>query len=194
MIFAGCDVDIDSLKSSASASATTASEASDNTTDYFKKQSVDMGELALKESDLLVAIGARSFDVLTDSASLKKAIDSPVISDDTGSTSSDASGRYAYKNGFSFNETTLGGSAVWYFADITGSCDYSVGRGIKLGSAYADVVKAYGEPYWKETDEEGYAVTYCVSAAEGDYDSPCVIFNFGSDDKVSEIQVCYPVG
>lgn len=186
VLTAGCGTPPeDSEEYSAMMSEATLSEATEEIVDYTVGKKHDMGELALRDSDLGVKIDGKWFGVLGSMDDVLNAVDAQEKSGEGEDESV-----HTFSNGFSVYGTEVGNSENWYFAVIRDGCNYETGRGIRLGMTKGDVEAAYGKAYWIDRTDEGETLTYCVSATEKDYDSPCIIFDM-KDDRVREIQVCY---
>lgn len=186
VLTAGCGTPPeDSEEYSAMMSEATLSEATEEIVDYTVGKKHDMGELALRDSDLGVKIDGKWFGVLGSMDDVLNAVDAQEKSEEGEDESV-----HTFSNGFSVYGTEVGNSENWYFAVIRDGCNYETGRGIRLGMTKGDVEAAYGKAYWIDRTDEGETLTYCLSATEKDYDSPCIIFDM-KDDRVREIQVCY---
>lgn len=90
-------------------------------------------------------------------------------------------------DGMSIYTNPLGDSDVWMEAYITGG-DFTTTRGIGIGASFDEVVAAYGDGYY--ADSEDY-ITYSISGDPDDYASPCIMFTF-DDGIVDCIDIYYP--
>jgi hypothetical protein len=80
-----------------------------------------------------------------------------------------------------------GDKDIWYIIDLKDGT-YSTSRGIHVGSTKDELIAAYGEKFYWESD---YQMTYSISGVQGDLTSPCIIFDL-ADDVVTKIEIYYP--
>jgi hypothetical protein len=76
---------------------------------------------------------------------------------------------------------------LWYIIEFR-DATLSTARGIHVGSTLKDIVAAYGDKYYKESD---YQIAYSVSGVKGDLASPCIIFDL-KNDVVEKVSIYYP--
>jgi hypothetical protein len=81
----------------------------------------------------------------------------------------------------------VGEQDVWFEMQLTSNA-YATSRGIRVGDTLETLRNAYGSRcYW-----EGETIlTYSVSGMEGDYLSPCIMFEI-VDDVIASIDIYYP--
>ena len=91
-------------------------------------------------------------------------------------------------DGMSVFTNPLGALDVWYEVCITGE-GYTTVRGIGVGSSRNEIIAAYGQNYYMEGEN---VMTFSVSGIEGDYESPCVMFELTEDGLVSCIDIYFP--
>lgn len=89
--------------------------------------------------------------------------------------------------GMSIYTNPLGDMDVWMEAYITAG-DWTTTRGIGIGATKDDVIAAYGDGFYSDTDD---MMTYSISGDPTDYASPCIIFTL-EDDAVVCIDIYYP--
>lgn len=80
-----------------------------------------------------------------------------------------------------------GGQDIWYLASLT-SDHYQTARGIRIGNSQEELIAAYGDNYYWESD---YEMVYSISGIQGDLASPCIIFRLDGE-VVSAIDIYYP--
>ena len=90
-------------------------------------------------------------------------------------------------DGMSVYTNPLGEKDVWMEAYITGG-DWTTPHGIGIGSTRDDILAAYGDGFYSDSDE---MMTYSVSGDPDDYSSPCIMFTL-EDDIVTCIDIYYP--
>jgi hypothetical protein len=93
---------------------------------------------------------------------------------------------YVYEGLTAFTNPA-GGQDIWFEMQLTNNT-YSTSRGIRVGDTLDLLKEAYGDRcYW-----EGETIlTYSVSGIEGDYISPCIMFEI-VDDVIASIDIYYP--
>jgi hypothetical protein len=89
--------------------------------------------------------------------------------------------------GLTFFTNPVGEQDIWFEAQLTSNA-YATSRGIRVGDTLDMLKEAYGSRcYW-----EGETIlTYSVSGIEGDYLSPCIMFEI-VDDVIASIDIYYP--
>lgn len=140
------------------------------------------------EEDIGITIDGEWFPIWQDAAGLLKALGNdyelyaaPSCVFDEGDDKEFAyDGCYVYTN-------PNGSRDIWYSIFLENDT-YSTARGISVGSALDDVIKAYGENYYWEGDT---VLTYSVSGIEGDISSPCIQFTL-AEEVVTAIEIYYP--
>lgn len=80
-----------------------------------------------------------------------------------------------------------GDQDIWYLMALKDGT-YATARGIHVGSTKDELIAAYGEKYYWESD---YQMVYSISGVKGDLASPCIIFDL-QDDVVTKIEIYYP--
>ncbi len=93
---------------------------------------------------------------------------------------------FAY-TGLSVFTNPVGEQDIWFELQMTDST-YATSRGIRVGDTLEMLKTAYGgRCYW-----EGETIlTYSISGIEGDYVSPCIMFEV-ADDIIVSIDIYYP--
>lgn len=76
---------------------------------------------------------------------------------------------------------------IWYLAALTGQA-YQTARGIGIGSSQEQLIAAYGDKYYWESD---YEMVYSISGIQGDLASPCIIFRLDGQE-ITAIDIYYP--
>lgn len=89
--------------------------------------------------------------------------------------------------GLTFFTNPVGEKDIWFEAQLT-SNSYATSRGIRVGDTLKMLQETYGDRcYW-----EGETIlTYSVSGIEGDYVSPCIMFEI-VDNVIVSIDIYYP--
>lgn len=139
------------------------------------------------EKDFGISVKGTWFPIYQDAAPLLKA-----IGDDYELFAAPSCLYEGEDKEFSYESCSLfsnpeGEKDVWYLLDIKDG-SLSTARGITVGSTKDELVAAYGETYYWESD---YQMTYSISGVKGDLSSPCIIFDL-ADEQVSKISVYYP--
>ncbi|MGI6162245.1 MAG: hypothetical protein ACOYJD_09550 [Christensenellales bacterium] len=80
-----------------------------------------------------------------------------------------------------------GDKDIWYIIDLK-DATYSTSRNIRVGNTADDLISAYGEKYYWESD---YQMVYSISNIQGDLTSPCIMFDL-EDDVITKIGIYYP--
>jgi len=76
---------------------------------------------------------------------------------------------------------------IWYIIELKDGT-YSTARGIHVGSKKDELIAAYGEKYYMESD---YQMVYSISGVKGDLTSPCIICDL-QGERISKISIYYP--
>ena len=139
------------------------------------------------EDDIGISVGGVWYPVLNDFAPLMEALGEPVETIAAPSCVFKGEDKEFVYEGMSVYTNPLGEIDVWYEAYITGG-DFETSRGIGIGASADDVINAYGENYYCESEDK---MTYSLTGDPDDYSSPCIIFTL-SDDTVTCIDIYYP--
>ena len=141
------------------------------------------------EGDMGLCVGGNWFPILNyfDDAGLKGALGDPIDMLAAPSCAFKGDDKEFTYDGISIYTNPLGDQDVWYEAYITGG-DWTTTRGIGIGSSREEVLAAYGEGHYG--DSEDY-ITWSVSGDPRDFASPCITFTF-ENDAVTCVDIYYP--
>jgi hypothetical protein len=139
------------------------------------------------EKDMGVTVGGTWYPILQDAAPLISALGSDYELFAAPSCLFEGEDKeFAYENLSVFTNPD-GEKDIWYIIDLKDGT-YSTARGIHVGSTKDELIAAYGEKYYMESD---YQMVYSISGVKGDLASPCIIFDL-QHNKVSKISIYYP--
>ncbi len=139
------------------------------------------------EGDMGLLIGETWYPILNDFAPLRAALGEPDEISAAPSCVFQGEDREFVYGGMSVFTNPLGELDVWYEAYIVDE-GFVTARGVGVGADLDALLAAYGENCYMEGEN---VLTYSVSGVEGDYESPCIIFEL-TDGVVSCIDIYYP--
>ena len=145
------------------------------------------GENMSLEKDMGLLLDGVWHPILNDVQSLREALGEPAALNAAPSCVFVGEDKEFVYEGLTYFTNPVGEQDIWFEAQLTSNA-YGTSRGIRVGDTMDMLKEAYGEGcYW-----EGETIlTYSVSGIEGDYASPCIMFEI-VDDVIAGIDIYYP--
>jgi hypothetical protein len=145
------------------------------------------GEHMSLERDIGLLLKGAWYPILTDTQTLREALGEPAALNAAPSCVFVGEDKEFVYEGLTFFTNPVGDQDIWFEAQLTSNA-YATSRGIRVGDTLDMLKEAYGDRcYW-----EGETIlTYSVSGIEGDYVSPCIMFEI-VDDVIASIDIYYP--
>ncbi len=145
------------------------------------------GESMSVEKDMGLLFNDTWYEILSDIHPLYQALGEPAALNAAPSCVFVGEDKEFAYEGLSIFTNPVGRQDIWFELLITDSM-YATSRGIRVGDTLASLKTAYGDRCYWEGDK---ILTYSVSGIEGDYVSPCIMFEI-VDDIIVSIDIYYP--
>jgi hypothetical protein len=145
------------------------------------------GENMSVEKDMGLLLNGVWYPILTDIHALHETLGEPAATNAAPSCVYVGEDKEFAYEGLSVFTNPVGEQDIWFEIQLTNN-SYATSRGIRVGDTLDMLKEAYGiRCYW-----EGETIlTYSVSGIEGDYVSPCIMFEI-VDDVIASIDIYYP--
>jgi len=147
----------------------------------------ESGENMTVEKDMGLLINKTWYPILTDIQSLHEALGDHTVMNAAPSCVFVGEDKEFVYEGMSIFTNPVGEKDIWFELYMTDNT-YATSRGIRVGDTLYMLQKVYGSRCYWEGDT---TLTYSVSGIEGDYVSPCIMFEV-VDDIIVSIDVYYP--
>lgn len=145
------------------------------------------GEDMSLEKDMGLFLNGVWYPILTDIHTLREALGEPAAMNAAPSCVFVGEDKEFVYEGLTFFTNPVGEQDIWFEAQLTSNA-YATTRGIRVGDTLDMLKEAYGDRCYWEGDT---ILTYSVSGIEGDYLSPCIMFEI-VDDVIASIDIYYP--
>ena len=139
------------------------------------------------EKDVGLLLNDTWYPILTDIHALRDALGEPAALNAAPSCVFVGDDKEYVYEGLTIFTNPAGEQDIWFEMQLTNNA-YATSRGIRVGDTLEMLQNAYGELCYWEGDT---ILTYSVSGIEGDYASPCIMFEI-VDDVISSIDIYYP--
>jgi hypothetical protein len=145
------------------------------------------GEDMSLEKDMGLLLNGMWYPILNDFRALHEALGEPAALNAAPSCVFVGEDKEYVYEGLTAFTNPVGEQDIWFEMQLTNNT-YATSRGIRVGDTLEMLQNAYGDRcYW-----EGETIlTYSVSGIEGDYASPCIMFEI-VDDVIASIDIYYP--
>ena len=145
------------------------------------------GEDMSVEKDMGLLLNGIWYPILSDFRALHEALGEPLALSAAPSCVFVGEDKEFAFQGLSVFTNPVGEQDIWFELVITDNT-YATSRGIRIGDTLEVLENAYGgRCYW-----EGESIlTYSISGVEGDYASPCLMFEVAGD-VITGIDMYYP--